>query len=183
VDKDEAPGPSLAEQAPPRDADAVSADGEGKPPDGAQAPVPSGDVDAAAEAVVSGAAYAALGVLGVLIGLIGSFAQDWTADSVPIAAVVLVGVVFGVVRLAAWAMESPLGGVVTALGWGLVTLVMSLQRPEGDLVIPGTTPGYVYIVGGLVAAVIAAAAQPARRAPGEWLTRGPFTAAPREPGT
>ncbi|GLW62227.1 hypothetical protein Arub01_04710 [Actinomadura rubrobrunea] len=148
------------------------------PPGGVPVGPPGGHVAGqAAEAVLTGAAYAALGVLGLVFGLIGSFAQGWLVGSVPVAAIVLVAVNFGVVRLAAWAMRSPLGGVVFATGWGVVVLLMSLPRSEGDLTIPGTLSGYVFIVGGLVAAVVAAALQPGRRPPGQWLLRGAQPAA------
>jgi Flp pilus assembly pilin Flp len=126
------------------------------------------------EAFVSGAAYGALALLGALVGLVGSFAQDWTAGSsaLPVAAVVLIAVNFGMVRLAGWGMGTRLGAVIPTLTWAAVVFLMSQRRPEGDLVVPGTTPGYVYLIGGLVAAVIAVALVPVQRPPGDWLTGG-----------
>jgi hypothetical protein len=141
----------------------------------AEAPAES-SAESSAEAVAAGAAYAALGVLGLLFGVLGSFAHGWLVGAVPVAAIVLTAVNFAAVRLAAWAMRSPLGGVVFAVPWGLVVLLMSIKRSEGDLVVPGTAAGYVFILGGVIGAVIAAALQPTRRPPGEWLVRGPLSA-------
>ncbi|MBO2454587.1 hypothetical protein J4573_46390 [Actinomadura barringtoniae] len=126
------------------------------------------------EAFVGGAAYGALALLGAVVGLIGSFAQDWTvgSSSIPVAAVALVVVNFGLVRLAGFGMGGRMGAVIPLLTWTAVVFLMSQRRPEGDLVVPGTTPGYVYLIGGLVAGVIAVALVPVKRQPGEWLTGG-----------
>ncbi|MEU6039288.1 DUF6113 family protein [Actinomadura sp. NPDC047616] len=177
MDRDDDQRPSEAGTPPVRDADAEPAAAEngpqGGPPDGPSAEPPG---ESSAEAVAAGAAYAALGVLGLLFGVLGSFAQGWLVGSVPAAAIVLTAVNFAAVRLTAWAMRSPLGGVVFAVPWGVVVLLMSMKRAEGDLVVPGTAAGYVFILGGVVGAVIAAALQPGRRPPGEWLVRGPMSA-------
>ncbi|MFC6934192.1 DUF6113 family protein [Actinomadura yumaensis] len=121
---------------------------------------------------MAGAAYAALGLLGGVVGLLGSFALNWSTGDVPVAAVLLVLLVFAMVRLAGWGMAGRLGAAVPAVVWGVVVMVLSMQRPEGDLVVPGTAAGYVYIIGGLVAAVLAVSRVPSNRPPGEWLTVG-----------
>ncbi|MFG2005766.1 DUF6113 family protein [Spirillospora sp. NPDC048911] len=131
-----------------------------------------------AEAFVGGAAYGALGLLGALLGAVGSFLQDWTAGSVPVAAILLVALNLGFVRLAGWAMGGRMGAVIPTLTWAIVVFLMSQQRPEGDLVIPGDLAGYVFLIGGLVAAVIAVSLVPTRRQPGDWLLGG----AGRTPG-
>jgi hypothetical protein len=56
--------------------------------------------------------------------------------------------------------------------WAAVAVVMSIRRGEGDLVIAGDLTGYLFIIGGLVAGVIAVSLVPARHPPGEWLTGG-----------
>jgi hypothetical protein len=104
---------------------------------------------------VTGAAYGVLGVLGMVLGVIGSFEFSWEAGSVPVAALVLTAVNLAVFRSAGWAMESKLGAVVPAVFWLVVVLVLSSRRPEGDIVVTGTTPGYVFIFGGVVAALAA----------------------------
>ncbi|GAA2162372.1 DUF6113 family protein [Actinomadura napierensis] len=122
------------------------------------------------ESLVTGAAYAALGLLGGVLGLVGSYAQQWTAGDVPVTSVVLALLVYAMARLAGWGMGGKIGAAVPAVVWGVVVIVMSMQRSEGDLVIPGTLAGYVYIVGGMVAAGIAVARVPSPGPPGQWLT-------------
>ncbi|XRQ11840.1 DUF6113 family protein [Actinomadura welshii] len=144
------------------------------PLDGATAASAPADPDAEAplDAFVSGAAYAALGLLGAVFGLAGSFAQNWTAGPVPVAAIALVLLVFCMVRLAGFGMGGRLGATVPAVTWVLMAFVMSMRRGEGDLVVPGTTAGYVYIVGGMLAAVAGVMLVPAARPPGDWLLGG-----------
>lgn len=154
----------------PAAVDAVEPVAVAEPVEVAEPKVPNPRV----EAFVGGAAYGALALLGALVGLIGSFAQDWTvgSSSIPVAACALVAVNFGLMRLAGWGMGGRLGAVIPLLTWTAVVFLMSQRRPEGDLVVPGTTPGYVYLIGGLVAGVIAVALVPVRRQPGDWLTGG-----------
>ncbi|MFG2249574.1 DUF6113 family protein [Spirillospora sp. NPDC048823] len=127
------------------------------------------DAEAPLDAFVAGAAYGALGLAGVLFGLFGSFMQNWTTGPVPVAAIVLVALVFCMVRLAGLGMGGRLGATIPAVMWAIVAFVMSMRRAEGDLVIPGTTAGYVYIVGGMLAAVAGVMLVPAARPPGDWL--------------
>ncbi|MBT2208617.1 MULTISPECIES: DUF6113 family protein [Actinomadura] len=121
------------------------------------------------EALVSGAAYALVGLLGGVVGLLGSYAQGWTAGDVPVASILLIAVVFATVRLSGWGMGGRIGATVPAVVWGIVVFVMSTRRPEGDLVVPATLPGYVYIIGGMLAAVLGVARVPAAGPPGQWL--------------
>jgi hypothetical protein len=106
-------------------------------------------------AFLVGIAYGVLAVLGVLLGVIGSFEFSWQAGSVPVAAIALSVVNLAIFRAAGWAMESKLGAVVPAALWMIILVVLSSRRPEGDLVVTGTTPGYVYMTGGAVAALVA----------------------------
>jgi hypothetical protein len=102
-----------------------------------------------------GLVYGVLAVLGVLLGLLGSFEFSWTAGGVPIAAILLVLVNLAAFRAAGWATESKLGAVVPAALWMVILLVLSAKRPEGDLVVTATMPGYVYMFGGAAAALAA----------------------------
>jgi hypothetical protein len=106
-------------------------------------------------AFLIGLAYGVLAVLGVVLGVIGSFEFSWELGSVPVAAILLSVVNLAVFRAAGWAMESKLGAVVPAVLWMIILVVLSSRRPEGDLVVTGTTPGYVYMFGGAVAALAA----------------------------
>ena len=127
--------------------------------------------DGPLEAFVTGAAYAVLALLGAALGVIGAFFQGF--GPAPLLAAAFVVVNGGFAWLAAWGMGGRLGGVVPAAAWLAVAIALSQQRPEGDLVIPGTTSGYVFLVGGLVAFAVGLATSPVRpREPGGWLTRG-----------
>jgi hypothetical protein len=128
--------------------------------------------DPAMEAFVTGAAYMALGLLGAILGLIGSFAQGWMAGAVPVGAIVLIAVNFVVPRLAGWAMGTRMAAGLVVFLWADVAFILSVRRGEGDLVVPGTLTGYLFIVGGLLAGVVAVALVPSSREPGGWLTRG-----------
>ncbi|WP_242901005.1 DUF6113 family protein [Actinomadura terrae] len=121
------------------------------------------------ETLLSGAAYVVVGVLGGVVGLLGSYSQGWTAGDVPAASIVLIAVVFATVRLSGWGMGGRIGATVPAVVWGIVVFVMSTRRPEGDLVVPATLSGYVYIIGGMLAAVLGVARVPAAGPPGQWL--------------
>jgi hypothetical protein len=126
-------------------------------------------------AFLIGIAYGVLAVLGVLLGVIGSFEFSWQAGSVPVAAIALSVVNLVIFRAAGWAMESRLGAVVPAALWMIVLVVLSSRRPEGDLVVTGTTAGYVYMFGGAVAALVAIIWTRSSRS---WLLGG----APQPPG-
>lgn len=132
-------------------------------------PEAGAEVESPAEAVVSALAYVMLAALGAVYGLVGSFLQDWTVSGVPVASIVLVVVLFALVRLAGWGMGGRAGAVVPAILWLVVVFVMSMQRPEGDLVVPATVAGYIYIIGGLLAAVFGVMRVPASGPPGQWL--------------
>lgn len=130
------------------------------------------------QGLVTGAAYGVLVVLGLFLGVVTSFQFSWTAGSVPVAAVLLTLVEFAAFRLAGWAMESKLGVAALAVPWLIVVVLLSTRRPEGDLVVTGTTAGYVFIFGGSIAAVVAVAVT---RSPRPWILRGTTSApAPRD---
>jgi hypothetical protein len=126
-------------------------------------------------AFVTGIAYGVLAILGVALGVLGSFEFSWTAGDVPLAALGWTVVNLAAFRGAGWAMRGKLGAAVPAVLWLIVVLVLSSRRPEGDLVVTGTAAGYVFIFGGALAAAIAVALTPsvstwmlggAARAPG-----------------
>jgi TRAP-type C4-dicarboxylate transport system permease large subunit len=79
------------------------------------------------------------------------------------------------VRLAGWAMGSKLGAVIPTVTWLVVVFALSTKRAEGDLVITGTFPGYLFLIGGSIAAMIAVALTPS---PHSWLLRGANADAP-----
>ncbi|GAA4608314.1 hypothetical protein GCM10023195_32480 [Actinoallomurus liliacearum] len=120
-------------------------------------------------ALVTGVAYGVLVVLGLIFGVITSFQFSWTLAGFPVAAVLLSLVEFAAFRLAGWAMESKVGVATLAVPWLIVVVLLSSRRPEGDLIVTGTTAGYVFIFGGSIAAVVAVAVT---RSPRPWILRG-----------
>jgi Family of unknown function (DUF6113) len=122
-----------------------------------------------ASGVVTGVAYGVLVVLGALLGLVGSFQFSWTFGGVPVAALVLSLIQFVAFRLAGWAMEGKLGVGAMAGPWLIVVVLLSSRRPEGDLVVTGSTAGYLFIFGGSIAAVVAVAVT---RSPRSWILGG-----------
>ena len=109
------------------------------------------------EAFVSGGAYGVLAVGGAVLGLLGSFYHAVGVGPLPVLAIAFALLNFGTLRLAGWAMGTRLGAVIPGLGWLLVVIFLSSKRPEGDLVISASAAGYVFLLGGAIAAVIAIA--------------------------
>lgn len=120
-------------------------------------------------ALLAGLVYGLLAVLGVLLGVIGSFEFSWQAGSVPVAAIALSLLNLAVFRAAGWAMESKAAAIVPAALWMIILVVLASRRPEGDLVVTGTPAGYVYMFGGAVAALVAVAWTRSAR---PWMLQG-----------
>lgn len=109
----------------------------------------------AGTAAVAGAAYGVLLVLGVLVGIYGSFYYAMSLAGVPLGALVAVFVNFLMCRAAGRAMRTRLGALLPAIGWLVTVVVFSSERSEGDLLITGTVSGYIFLFGGIIAAAIA----------------------------
>jgi hypothetical protein len=107
------------------------------------------------EAFVTGGAYGVLVVAGAAAGLLGSFFHAVDVGPIPVFAIAFALLNLGAFRLAGWAMGTRLGAAAPALAWLLVVIFMSSKRPDGDLVISGSTAGYIYLLGGSAAAVLA----------------------------
>ncbi|MEV3922939.1 DUF6113 family protein [Actinomadura coerulea] len=178
MDKDDRARVRLAKDGLP--ADAGAQDAEAQADAGAAGPAPAGegggasavepaDGEGPGDAFVSGAAYAALAVLGGVFGVVGSFAQDWSLGPVPLVALVLVALVFVMAWASGRAMGGRLGAFIPVLAWGVVVFVLQMRRPEGDLVVAATLPGYLFVIGGMVAAVVGIMLVPPARPPGEWM--------------
>jgi hypothetical protein len=121
------------------------------------------------EAFVTGGAYGVLVVAGAAVGLLGSFFHAVDVGPIPLFAIAFALLNLGAFRLAGWAMGTRLGAAAPALAWLLVVIFMSSKRPEGDLVISGSAAGYVYLLGGSVAAALAVART---RSATSWLLGG-----------
>jgi hypothetical protein len=114
-------------------------------------------------------AYAALFVLGMVQGLIGTF--QYSRGPAPLVAILFDLAIFATCVLAAWGMRTALGGVLPAAGWLLVTLVLSSVPAGGSVIVTATPAGEWFLFGGAVAAVAGAViafarwGKPKRRSP------------------
>jgi hypothetical protein len=95
--------------------------------------------------------YIVLFVLGALQGLIGSL--QYSRGPGPLVAIVLDVVIFATCLLAGWGMRTLGGGLLPAVGWILVSFVLSMPRANGSVIIANTAEGKWYLYGGSLAAV------------------------------
>jgi uncharacterized protein DUF6113 len=100
-------------------------------------------------------AHALAFVGGLAAGLLGSFVHGYTAYGVPVGLLTGLGLSLSVFVVAGVATRSRSGAALAAAGWLLVVLALSVKRPEGDLVVPGTGLGYAWLLGGTVLAGVA----------------------------
>lgn len=99
------------------------------------------------------AAYAGLLVLGAVVGLAGALAQGgWFPGGLVLALLATAGV-FGGGLLAT---GTQLGVGAPAAGWLIAVILLSMGRPEGDGVFAAGIGPLVYLLGGMVVAVICA---------------------------
>ncbi|MBB5133979.1 chromate transport protein ChrA [Thermocatellispora tengchongensis] len=110
-----------------------------------------------------GALYGMLFVLGLVLGVAGGFQHNhYLGEHVPIAAIAWIVLLFGAVYGLGRLMDGRLPAVVIALGWLLASVVFTVERGEGDLVIAANFAGYLYLYGGFAAIVVAVLAVPSR---------------------
>ena len=93
---------------------------------------------------------AMLGGLGA--GLLGSFVHATTSYGVPVGLLAGLGLSLAVFVTAGLTTRSRAPVAGAALGWVVAVLLLSIRRPEGDLVVPGTLLGYVWLLGGTLLA-------------------------------
>ena len=99
--------------------------------------------------LLTAGAYAALFLVGVVEGLIGSFQYS---RNVPFGAIAFCVVLLVTCLLGAWAMRSVGGAFCPALGWIIASFVLSMPSHNGSVIITNTTAGKWYLYGGAVAA-------------------------------
>lgn len=144
-------------------------------PAGVEASRPMRAANPRVAAIVTGAAYGALIVFGLGVGLYESFSYSWSAGTFPLAAVLISILNFGIFWTAGWGMGGKLGAVVPATCWLLVVILFSIRTPSGGLVVTGSTAGNTFLLGGTLAGVLAITFT---RSSGNWLLRG----GPRQTG-
>ncbi len=103
-------------------------------------------------------------VVGLVIGLIGSFLQatreivlmPWAQVVVPWGMSVVVVTVIIVIRGGVWLVRSRTGGWAVFAGWLGATIVMSAESPSGDLAISGGGRQMTYLLSGVILGAAAA---------------------------
>ncbi len=88
---------------------------------------------------------------GAAAGLLGSFVHALEPAGLPLGLLLAGALSAAVFVTCGLALGRP-GAVAAAGGWLLVVLLLASQRPEGDLVVPGSTGGYLWLLGGMVVA-------------------------------
>lgn len=123
------------------------------------------------------AGYAALLVLGAVIGAAGALVQAaWFPGGLFLALLGAAGVFLGGKR----ATGSRAGAVAPVAGWLIAVMLLTSSRPEGDFVFGAAVGSYLFLLGGLAAAVICATlpqahpgqgGSPSPRKPGDGAAR------------
>jgi len=122
--------------------------------------------DELVQAVLSGATYGVLFVLGAFLGVLGALEHSWLLLDIPVAAIMWLAVLFVVPYAMGRMMESRVGAFATAVGWALMSAAFAVQRSEGDLLIAANPAGYAYLYGGMVVVAVAVLLVPSS---GSWL--------------
>jgi hypothetical protein len=89
---------------------------------------------------------------GAAAGLLGSFTFAYTEASWPVGLVVALALCLAVFVTAGLALRSRGAAGLACAGWLVLVGLMSMQRPEGDLVVPATTLGYIWLLVGTLLA-------------------------------
>ena len=100
------------------------------------------------------AAYAALFVLGVMQGLIGSFQFSHSLGRIPVASLAFCALILATSLLGAAGMGTALGGLLPAIGWMAAAFLLTLPTPAGSVIVTNTRAGEWYLYGGAVCAAI-----------------------------
>lgn len=149
-------------------------------PDRATGWDPAGRADGTPAAPARPAPLAVRLVLGVLVVLaaaalavIECFLVPLRIGTLPLPLCVPLAMAGNVVlaRLAGELTGRPLAGVLPPALWLVVVLVLAAPRAEGDLIVPGTLTGLVFLFGGVVAGAYGAARAVTRR-PNPTITAG-----------
>lgn len=83
----------------------------------------------------------------------------------PWGAVVVLVTLAAAVRGAVWWARRRPGGIVVAAGWLLVSLLLAQSGPGGDVLLPDDWRSQVYLLGGVVVALVAVVVPLPRRDP------------------
>jgi hypothetical protein len=99
------------------------------------------------------AAYALLAVLGVLVGAAGALLQAaWFPGGLLLALLGIAGLCYGGTK----AIGTRIGAAAPAAGWLIAVLLLTTTRPEGDFLFGTGVGTYIFLLGGMMVAVMCA---------------------------
>ncbi|OIJ97240.1 hypothetical protein BIV25_15830 [Streptomyces sp. MUSC 14] len=99
------------------------------------------------------AAYAGLFLLGAVVGLAGTLVQaGWFPGGLLLALAGAAGLFLG----GAYATGGRGGAVAPVAGWIIAVILLTTSRPEGDFLFSAGGSSYLFLLGGMVVAVICA---------------------------
>jgi hypothetical protein len=104
-------------------------------------------------------------VLAAALAVVESFLVPLRIGSVPFPLCIALALAGNAVlaRLAGAWTGSVLGSAAPPVVWLLVVIVLSMPRPEGDLIVPGTLTGLLFLFAGAVAGAYGVASSITRR--------------------
>ena len=103
---------------------------------------------------VTAGGYIALLLLGMVQGLVGTF--QYSRGPGVLVAVLFDAAILATCMLGAWGMRTALGGLLPAVGWFVVTLVLSGNSAGGSVIVTNTTAGKWFLFGGSLCAAAGA---------------------------
>jgi Family of unknown function (DUF6113) len=103
---------------------------------------------------VAAGGYLALFLLGMVQGLIGTF--QYSRGPGVLVAVLFDAAILATCMLGAWGMRTALGGVLPAIGWFVVTVVLSANSAGGSVIVTDTAAGKWFLFGGSLCAAAGA---------------------------
>ena len=119
------------------------------------------------------AAGVLISLFSIGLAVVEAFLVPLRIGTVPLPLSVLLAVVgnAGLTKLAVRQTGSIVWGVLQPVLWLLVIVVLSLPRPEGDLIVPGSLTGLVFLFAGAVAGAYGVASEITRRSGASARTR------------
>src|SRR5471032_2696785 len=94
---------------------------------------------------------------GAAAGVLGSFTFAYTSASLPVGLLVGLFLCLAVFSAAGLALRSRGAAAAAAAGWLVTVGFLSVQRPEGDLIVPATTLGCCWLIFGFLVAALSIA--------------------------
>ncbi|CCK27658.1 putative secreted protein [Streptomyces davaonensis JCM 4913] len=102
-------------------------------------------------------------LLGAVVGAAGALIQ---AAWFPLGLLLALAGEIGLCAGGALAVRSRAGAVAPAAGWMIAVILLTASRPEGDFVFASDGGSYVFLLGGMAAAVMCATLAPTRQPDG-----------------